>query len=77
MKTNQLGRRQFLHSSILGLAGATTLAAAPGALSAQQAAPPSAAEQAPLKVKGFRTLGRTGFRVSDIGAGSIYDQGVL
>jgi predicted aldo/keto reductase-like oxidoreductase len=62
---------------MLGLAGAASLAAAPGALQAQQAAPPSAAEKAALKVKGFRTLGRTGFRVSDIGTGSIYDQGVL
>jgi predicted aldo/keto reductase-like oxidoreductase len=77
MKIKHVGRRQFLQSSMLGLAGAASLAAAPGALQAQQAAPPSAAEKAALKVKGFRTLGRTGFRVSDIGTGSIYDQGVL
>jgi aryl-alcohol dehydrogenase-like predicted oxidoreductase len=77
MTRKHLARRQFLRSSILGLAGATGLAAAPGAVPAQQAARPSATEQAPLKVKGFRTLGRTGFRVSDIGTGSIYDQGVF
>jgi predicted aldo/keto reductase-like oxidoreductase len=34
-------------------------------------------EKAPLKIKEYRTLGRTGFKVSDIGAGSIMDEGVL
>jgi predicted aldo/keto reductase-like oxidoreductase len=74
---NKLGRRHFLRSSILGLAGATGLAAAAGARQTAPAASPSTTGQPPLKVKGFRTLGRTGFRVSDIGTGSIYDQGVL
>jgi len=77
MHNNKLGRRQFLRSSILGLAGATGLAAPSEARPWPQSAPAAAGEQAALMVKGFRTLGRTGFRVSDIGTGSIYDQGVL
>jgi predicted aldo/keto reductase-like oxidoreductase len=80
-----LGRREFLNSSLRGLAGAAGLAAGAKRVSGQAtppaqttpAAPQAAATQEPAKVKGFRTLGRTGFRVSDIGTGSIYDQGVL
>jgi predicted aldo/keto reductase-like oxidoreductase len=34
-------------------------------------------EDAPLKIKEYRSLGRTEFKVSDIGAGSIMDEGVL
>ncbi|MBM3296034.1 MAG: hypothetical protein FJY83_00360 [Candidatus Aminicenantes bacterium] len=72
---HHVGRREFLRSSTLGLAG---LAAAPAALRARQAAPAPAAPEADApRVKGFRTLGRTGFNVSDIGTGSVYDQGVF
>ncbi len=73
----KLDRRQFLKSSSLGLAGAAGLAAAPGALRGGQDAPAPAAGQEVLKVKGFRTLGRTGFQVSDLGTGSVYDAGVF
>jgi predicted aldo/keto reductase-like oxidoreductase len=80
-----LGRREFLNSSLRGLAGAAGLAAGAERASGRAkppaqtspATPQAAAAQEPAKVKGFRTLGRTGFRVSDIGTGSIYDQGVL
>ena len=60
-----LDRRGFLKASAVGLAGmGTTLAAGPAAA----AAPTTPA--APAKVKSYRTLGRTGFKASDIGIGT-------
>jgi predicted aldo/keto reductase-like oxidoreductase len=41
-----------------------------------QVAPPGKAE-APPKIKEYRTLGRTGFKVSDISCGFIMDDGVI
>ncbi len=74
----RLGRRDFLRSSTLGLAGAAGLAVSPSVLRAGQAASTQDAPAAETpKVKGYRILGRTGFRVSDIGTGSIYDTGVF
>jgi predicted aldo/keto reductase-like oxidoreductase len=60
-----MGRRDFIKASAVGLAGVgTTLAAGPVAASGQTAPNASA------KVKSYRTLGRTGFKVSDIGIGT-------
>ncbi len=60
-----MDRRGFIKATAAGLAGAgTTLAAGPLAASGP-AAPPASA-----KVKSYRTLGRTGFKVSDIGIGT-------
>jgi len=57
-------RRDFIKASAMGLAGAgTTFAARPA--SAGQAA----TAEAP-KIKSYRTLGRTGFKASDIGIGT-------
>ncbi|MBE0713400.1 MAG: twin-arginine translocation signal domain-containing protein, partial [Candidatus Aminicenantes bacterium] len=54
-------RRDFIKASALGLAGVgTTLAAKPA--SAGQAS----SGETP-KIKSYRTLGRTGFKTSDIG----------
>ncbi|MEW6366421.1 MAG: aldo/keto reductase [Acidobacteriota bacterium] len=75
MSKRDLRRREFLRTSTLGLAGAAGVAVGGKGLEAQQTAPASAPE--PPKVKGFRTLGRTGFSVSDIGSGSIYEPGVF
>jgi predicted aldo/keto reductase-like oxidoreductase len=67
----QLGRRRFLKQSAAGVIGAG-LAAGHFWLGAGEQ------EQKPRpKVKEYRILGRTGFKVSDLSAGSIQDEGVL
>ena len=64
-KRKGLDRRDFIKASAFGLAGVgTTLAAGPAAASGQTAPPVSA------KIKSYRTLGRTGFKASDIGIGT-------
>jgi predicted aldo/keto reductase-like oxidoreductase len=65
-RTNNLDRRDFLKASALGLAGVGTAFAANPASAGQAAA---ASGQAP-KIKSYRTLGRTGFKASDIGIGT-------
>lgn len=57
-------RRRFLGSSLAAAAGVSL--AGPVRLAGAQAA----AERAPLKIKQYRTLGRTGHKVSDISFGS-------
>ena len=65
-KMTGMGRRNFIKASAAGLAGVgTTLAAGPAAAAAGLAAPPVSA-----KIKTYRTLGRTGFKASDIGIGT-------
>jgi len=63
-KRRGMDRRGFIKASAIGLAGVgTTLAAKPAA--GGQTAPAGAP-----KVKSYRALGRTGFKVSDIGIGT-------
>jgi predicted aldo/keto reductase-like oxidoreductase len=78
METKDRGRRQFIKRSAIGLLGAgvagrrvTGSAQEPGR-PASQAAP----GEAP-KIKEFRALGRTGWKVSDISCGFIMDEGVI
>jgi predicted aldo/keto reductase-like oxidoreductase len=61
-----IDRRQFLKKSAAGVLGAGLIAPGRGPLS-----PESAAQAAPKtgKIKEYRVLGRTGFKVSDIGFG--------
>jgi len=66
-----LGRRRFLKQSALGIIGAGILKKGSWASLSNEDTKP------PLKIKEYRMLGRTGFKVSDIGAGSIQDEGVL
>jgi len=66
-----IGRRSFLKQSAAGMIGAGMAARSGLAKTDQEEA------RASLKIKEYRTLGRTGFKVSDIGAGSIMDEGVL
>jgi len=66
-----IGRRSFLKQSAAGMIGAGMAAQSGLAKTDQEEA------RASLKIKEYRTLGRTGFKVSDIGAGSIMDEGVL
>jgi len=63
-KRKGMDRRDFIKASAMGLAGVgTTLAATPAR--AGQAAPAGTA-----KIKSYRTLGRTGFKASEIGIGT-------
>jgi predicted aldo/keto reductase-like oxidoreductase len=72
MKSFQLGRRRFLKETAAGALGVGL--GTPGAW----AAPGSGGQETgPAKIKEYRVLGRTGFKVSDLGAGSIADDGVL
>jgi predicted aldo/keto reductase-like oxidoreductase len=75
MRKNNLGRRNFLRTSIGGMIGAGLS----GTTSRAQAAEPIPGQtgDAPPKIKEYRTLGRTGFKVSDIAAGFIQDDGVI
>jgi predicted aldo/keto reductase-like oxidoreductase len=66
-----LGRRNFLKQSAAGMIGAGVTAKGGWRSAFQQEAKP------PVKIREYRVLGRTGFKVSDIGAGSIQDEGVL
>jgi uncharacterized protein len=59
-----IDRRGFIKASAFGLAGAGTALRA----GASQAADVNAGDKP--KIKSYRTLGRTGFRVSDIGIGT-------
>jgi predicted aldo/keto reductase-like oxidoreductase len=70
-RKSRFGRRSFLKKSAAGAIGAGMAVGSSWAQAAQEK------EEEPLKVKEYRTLGRTGFKVSDIGAGSIMDEGVL
>jgi len=61
-----MDRRDFIKASAAGLAGVgTTLAVGPAA-----AATGPASSSLTAKVKSYRTLGRTGFKASDIGIGT-------
>jgi predicted aldo/keto reductase-like oxidoreductase len=63
-KRKGLDRRDFIKASALGLAGVGTTLAAKPVLAAQTTAGETA------KIKSYRTLGRTGFKASDIGIGT-------
>jgi predicted aldo/keto reductase-like oxidoreductase len=69
VRTLSLGRRQFFKKTALGMFGAG-LAGRKGRAAARDQA------EAPPKIREFRTLGRTGFKVSDISCGFIMDDGV-
>jgi hypothetical protein len=72
MNPKNVGRRQFFKKSAMGVLGASLA----GGDNSSQAAP-QASPDAPLKIKEYRTLGRTGFQVSDISCGFIMDEGVI
>jgi len=71
MKNHRSNRRKFLKNSSLGLLGA-------GLLGKKNIATPSEEEHDELpKITEYRTLGRTGFEVSDIGTGYPFSEAVL
>ncbi len=65
-----LGRRQFFKTTVLGVTGVGL--ARRGGLAAN-----GGQAETPLKIREYRTLGRTGFKVSDISCGFIMDEGVI
>lgn len=65
MKNKSFGRRDFIKSSAAGMIGAGTL----GAGSPHSETSPASSEDEIPKIKAWKTLGRTGFKVSDIGCG--------
>lgn len=73
MSINQMKRRQFLKSSTLGVVGAGVLGQQGLSASTQE----EKKEAAPLKIKEYRTLGRTGFKASDISSGGPQEEGVI
>jgi len=68
---NNIDRRRFLKTSTLGVIGAGMAARSSAARPVQEEAKPQA------KIKEYRTLGRTGFKVSDLATGTIQDEGLL
>lgn len=67
----RFGRRSFMKKSAAGMIGAGIAAGSGFANTAREE------KKETLKIREYRMLGRTGFKVSDIGAGSIMDEGVL
>jgi len=74
MSTCRLNRRQFIKTTSLGAFGAGL--AAGQAHAAGASALQSEASPAP-RIREYRTLGRTGFKVSDLSCGFILDEGVI
>ena len=71
MNSQRSNRRSFLKNSSLGLLGA-------GLLDKNYIAKPSLEKDDELpKIEEYRTLGRTGFKVSDIGTGYPFSEAVL
>jgi len=77
-KRDGLSRRTFLTAGGIAALGAVAGCAGKGSVIATDAAEAAGDKEAP-KVASFRTLGRTGFKVSDLsmGAGSIADSNVV
>ncbi len=69
-----LNRRNFLKSSSLGMLGAGFSFKKSWSRSKDDVQSTENVDKP--KVKEYRLLGRTGFKVSDIGAGAMYDEGV-
>jgi predicted aldo/keto reductase-like oxidoreductase len=68
MQPNKSNRRSFLKNSALGLVGAGAVMKNPGI---------TLVPNEEIKIKRYRTMGRTGFRVSDFGSGAISSDAVL
>ena len=74
-KKSEIGRRNFIRSAALGIAGAAVPGRASGARPRVQET--QSTKKTPPRVKEYRVLGRTGFQVSDLATGNIQDFGVF
>ncbi|NIN93146.1 hypothetical protein GTO36_09270, partial [bacterium] len=79
MSKKTLGRRRFLKESVFGLFSASMATKGGWARTKESTRTGSqeAKDKPQPKIKAFRTLGRTGFKVSDLAIGSVYDEGLL
>lgn len=78
-RKTHLGRRHFLKISALGIVG-TGMAAKdewPRTKESLQAENKETEDKPQIKIKDYRVLGRTGFRVSDLAVGYVQDEGVM
>ncbi len=78
-KKTQLGRRHFLKASVFGLfsAGMATKIGWTRTRENTQADSRKTKDKSQPKIKAFRILGRTGFKVSDLAIGSVYEEGLF
>jgi len=78
-KKIHLGRRNFLKTAVLGMIGGG-MATKSGWLSERETAGKYGQETkdiSSLKIKGYRILGRTGFKVSDLAIGQVQNEGLM
>jgi predicted aldo/keto reductase-like oxidoreductase len=68
---NEMDRRKFIKQSALGVAGTGLLGSGLPLLGEQES------KGSQLKIKNYRTLGRTGFKVSDISSGMPQNEAIL
>lgn len=78
-KNKHLGRRHFLRNSVFGLIGAGMASKVGWSREKEDVRSPrqQSKDKVALKIKGYRTLGRTGYKVSDLGLGYIQDEGLM
>ncbi len=74
-----LGRRNFLKATTLGLIGGgfTARKGWTSSNNVPNSTKKASQEAAEIKIKEYRTLGRTGFKVSDLATGYINDEGLM
>jgi aryl-alcohol dehydrogenase-like predicted oxidoreductase len=77
-KKTHLGRRRFLKASVFGLfsAGIATKGGWARTKESTRADSRETKNKLQPNIKAFRILGRTGFKVSDLAIGSVYDEGL-
>jgi len=74
----RLGRRNFLKNSVLGMIGAGVASQAAWSTEREGNGPSQEkADKTTPKIKDYRLLGRTGFKVSDLATGSIQEEGLI
>ncbi|MQY60855.1 hypothetical protein GH153_03340 [bacterium] len=78
-KKTHLGRRRFLKESAFGLFSASIATKGVWARTRESTRADSreTKDQSQPKIKAFRILGRTGFKVSDLAIGSVYEEGLF
>jgi hypothetical protein len=78
-KKTPLNRRHFLRTSIFGMLGAGM--ATKGGWAREKEGTRTHSRDienlSPPKIKDYRILGRTGFKVSDLAVGSVQDEGLI
>ena len=78
-KTIHEGRRHFLKNSLFGLLGAGVAAKSGWAREKtdSRSRGGESEDKTPPRIKGYRILGRTGFKVSDLAIGYVNDEGLM